>query len=134
MIIIKYTMIFFLIGLRPIPGCSYSRKKLTNHQLEILTRSRQHIAYLSGRDKEQFLKWRVDVYEKSKWDGHTLCENFASDFAHFSKHDFNSCQIDQLRRLRDVLLKRDVNLKIVQGSKIGKVLREAVKEELKGAE
>lgn len=59
-------------------------------------------------DKKEFALYALNNYRAQEWNGSSLSEYFAEDFASFSIDDFATVDSDTRRNLRDLLRKRGV--------------------------
>ena len=76
----------------------------------------------SKEEIEQFIYWRIDRYKEFGWKNEDLSEAYASDFQCFTKDEFDKCNEDPIRKLRDILWAQGIYIKKGRGINIAREL------------
>ena len=79
---------------------------------------------------DQYLYWRLHIYDLYEWKGAILSDSFAEDFQHFDRDDFEAFKKDDIKRLRNHLRSKGVFVRIRRFLAISDALVEAIREEL----
>ena len=109
-------------------------QQLTRQEREGIIRGTIDVPSLEDEKIEQFARWRLQVYEKSSWEGSILSEAFGTDFHKFSEDDIDRIPGDVKRDLRILLRKKGVYVRTGRGISYRVAFTEAIKDELEWPE
>ena len=79
---------------------------------------------------DQYLAWRLYIYDTYGWKGKNLADLFVEDFEYFEKDDFEAFGKNDIKRLRTQLRSNGAYIRVKRFMPISEALVEAIREEL----